>query len=76
MKTAMTSAFVFTAALALTGVASAHSAPASHGADKPIAASEAGKKAKPAADSKDKANCKHDKNHPCKGSDAKSGHAK
>jgi len=75
MKTAMTSAFVFTAALALAGVASARSVPSSHG-DKPLAASEGDKKAKPPADSKDKTNCKHDKNHPCKGSDAKSGHTK
>jgi len=76
MKTAMTSAFVFTAALAFAGAASAHSVPTSHGANKPIAASEADKKAKPPAESKDKHDCKHDKNHPCKGSDAKSGHAK
>jgi len=73
MKTAMTSAFVFTAALAFAGAASAHTVPSSH-ADKPVAASDAEKKAKHdhEKDSKDKTNCKHDKNHPCKGSDAKS----
>ena len=76
MKTAMTSAFAFTAALALAGVASARTVPSSHTGDKPVAASDADKKAKPATDSKDKHDCKHDKNHPCKGSDAKSGHTK
>jgi hypothetical protein len=76
MKTAMTSAFVFTAALALAGAASARSVPSSHGSDKPVAASEGEKKAKPPADGKEKHDCKHDKNHPCKGSDAKSGHTK
>lgn len=75
MKTAMTSAFVFTAALAFAGVASAHTAPNSATGNKPMAAADGEKKAKP-ADGKDKHDCKHDKNHPCKGSDAKSGHAK
>jgi len=72
MKIVTTRALVFTAALAVSGAALAHS-PQPSSKSVPAAAGDADKKAK--KDSK-KPDCKHDKNHPCKATDAKSGQAK
>jgi hypothetical protein len=72
MKTAMTSAFVFTAALAFSGAALAHTPHSGSSTASPQAESADAKK----KDTKGKkGDCKHDKDHPCKG-DSKPGQAK
>ena len=74
MKTAMTSAFIFTAALAFSGAALARSNHSGSSAT-PAAAGDAKTGNKKDGKSGKKGDCKHDKDHPCKG-DSKSGQAK
>jgi len=71
MKKAMTSAFLFTAALAFSGAALAHT---NHSGSSATPASESADAKKKDTKGK-KGDCKHDKDHPCKG-DSKSGQAK